>query len=158
MRSADDQGIAVTGTMPAPRPQQQWTRQDLVVLAGLAAIAVAGIGLGFAGAGRLQPVAGLALILALAYCLSSARRSIDYRTVAWGLGLQFLFALIVLKTPYGRAAFEAAGSVITRVLGYSVEGSKFVFGPLGEPDVWRRIVMTVLGPDGIAWDAFLTFL
>src|SRR5262245_11970558 len=158
MRSADDQGIAMTGTLPAPQPQQQWTRHDLLILAGLAAIAVAGIALGFAGASRLQPVAGLALILALAYCLSSARRSIDHRTVAWGLGLQFVFALIVLKTPYGRSAFEAAGSIITRVLGYSVEGSKFVFGPLGEPNVWRRIVMTVLGPDGAPWANIFAFM
>ena len=67
------------------------------------------IGLGFAGASRVQPVAGLALILALAYCLSSARRSIDYRTVAWGLGLQFVFALIVLKTDVGRAVFQSRG-------------------------------------------------
>ena len=147
----------MTGTVPAPRPQQ-WTRQDLLILGGLAGIAVAGIALGFAGASRLQAVSGLALILALAYCLSSARRSIDYRTVAWGLGLQFVFALIVLKTPYGRTAFEAAGSVITRILGYSVKGSEFVFGPLGQPDVWRRIVTTVLGADGAPWANIFAFM
>jgi CNT family concentrative nucleoside transporter len=148
----------VTGTVPAPRPQQQWTRQDLLILAGLAALGVASIALGFAGASRIQPIAGLALILALAYCLSSARRAIDYRTVAWGLGLQFLFALIVLKTPYGRAAFEAAGNVITRLLGFSVEGSKLVFGPLGEPAVWQRIVTTVLGPDGAPYANIFAFM
>jgi concentrative nucleoside transporter, CNT family len=148
----------VTGTVPAPKVRQEWTRQDLLFLAGLAAIAMIGIASGFAGASRIQPVAGLALILGFAYCLSSARRAIDYRTVAWGLGLQFLFALIVLKTPYGRAAFEAAGSVITRILGYSVEGSKLVFGPLGEPDVWRRIVTTVLGPDGAPYANIFAFM
>jgi CNT family concentrative nucleoside transporter len=148
----------VTGTVPAPRPQQQWTRQDLLILAGLAALGVASIALGFAGASRIQPIAGLALILALAYCLSSARRAIDYRTVAWGLGLQFLFALIVLKTPYGRAAVEAAGNVITRLLGFSVEGSKLVFGPLGEPAVWQRIVTTVLGPDGAPYANIFAFM
>ena len=148
----------MTGTVPAPKVRQEWTRQDLLFLAGLAAIAMIGIALGFAGASRIQPVAGLALILGFAYCLSSARRAIDYRTVAWGLGLQFLFALIVLKTPYGRAAFEAAGTVITRILGYSVEGSKLVFGPLGEPDVWRRIVTTVLGPDGAPYANIFAFM
>jgi CNT family concentrative nucleoside transporter len=148
----------VTGTVPAPKARQEWTRQDLLFLAGLAAIAVIGIALGFAGASRIQAVAGLALILGFAYCLSSARRAIDYRTVAWGLGLQFLFALIVLKTPYGRAVFEAAGSVYTRILGYSVDGSKLVFGPLGEPDVWRRIVTTVLGPDGAPYANIFAFM
>ena len=146
-----------TGTGPrVPNPQspiqssgrEPWTRTDLTLLGGLAAIAGVAIALGFAGASRIQPIAGLALILALAYCLSSAGRSIDYRTVAWGLSLQFVFALIVLKTDIGRAVFQSAGNVITRVLNFSVIGSDFVFGPLGNPDVWRRMVTTVLGAEG----------
>ncbi|HEY9467481.1 MAG TPA: NupC/NupG family nucleoside CNT transporter [Vicinamibacterales bacterium] len=148
----------MTETVTVTRAPQTWTRQDLVVLGGLAAIGGAAIASGFAGATRIQPVAGLALILALAYCLSSSRRAIDYRTVAWGLGLQFLFAIIVLKTPYGRAAFESAGGVITRILGFSVEGSKLVFGPLGEPAAWQRIVTTVLGPDGNQYASIFAFM
>ena len=148
----------MTETVSVPRARQRWTQRDFVVLGGLAVIAAVGIALGFAGASRIQPVAGLALILALAYCLSSARRAIDYRTVAWGLLLQFVFALIVLKTPYGRSAFEAAGRVYTRILGFSVEGSKLVFGPLGEPAVWQRIVTTVLGPDGAPWANIFAFM
>ena len=148
----------MTETVAVPRARQEWTQQDLLILGGLAAIGVIAIALGFAGASRIQPVAGLALILAFAYCLSSARRAIDYRTVAWGLGLQFVFALIVLKTPYGRAVFEAAGSVITRILGFSVKGSEFVFGPLGQPAVWQRIVTTVLGPDGAPWANIFAFM
>ena len=151
-------GDDVTETVAVPRARQEWTRQDLLILGGLGAIGVIAIALGFAGASRIQPVAGLALILAFAYCLSSARRAIDYRTVAWGLGLQFVFALIVLKTPYGRAVFEAAGSVITRILGFSVKGSEFVFGPLGQPAVWQRIVTTVLGPDGAPWANIFAFM
>ena len=50
---------------------------------------------------RLQPMAGLAADPGAGLRMSSARRAIDYRTVAWGLGLQFLFALIVLKTDVG---------------------------------------------------------
>ena len=133
-------------TETVPRARQPWTQLDLMTLGGLAAIAAISIALGFAGASRVQPIAGLALILGLAYCLSSARRAIDYRNVAWGLGLQFVFALIVLKTEMGRRAFKAVGDVITNVLGFSVEGSKFVFGSLGEPTVWKQIVTTVLGP------------
>ena len=116
------------------------------------------IAIGFAGATRVQPVAGLALILALAYCLSSARRAIDYRTVGWGLGLQFVFALIVLKTAAGRTTFEVVGGVITRVLNYSVEGSKLVFGPLGEPKVWADIVTRVLGPGGNQYANIFAFM
>ncbi|HVQ14641.1 MAG TPA: Na+ dependent nucleoside transporter N-terminal domain-containing protein, partial [Vicinamibacterales bacterium] len=104
------------------RPREAWTKLDLMVLGGLAGIAAIAIALGFAGASRVQPVAGLALILALAYCLSSARHFIDYRTVAWGLGLQFVFALVVLKTDAGRAVFQSAGGVITQILNFAYVG------------------------------------
>ena len=141
-----------------PRAPQRWMRQDVVILGGLAAIAAISIALGFAGATRIQPIAGLALILALAYCLSSARRSIDYRTVAWGLGLQFVFALIVLKTEVGRAVFQSLGGVITKILDFAFVGSSFVFGPLGNPSVWPKIVTGVLGPEGSQYANIFAFM
>ena len=143
---------------PHPTARQSWGRTDFVVLGSLAALAAVAIAIGFAGASRVQPVAGLALILALAYCLSAARRAIDYRTVAWGLGLQFVFALIVLKTEAGRTTFQAAGGVITRILNFAFVGSSFVFGPLGNPTVWSKIVTSVLGPDGTQYANIFAFM
>jgi CNT family concentrative nucleoside transporter len=145
-------------TETVPRARQPWTQQDLVTLGGLAAVAVIAIALGFAGATRIQPIAGLALILALAYCLSSARRAIDYRTVGWGLGLQFVFALIVLKTEIGRTVFQSLGGVITKILDFAFVGSSFVFGPLGNPAVWPKIVTGVLGPDGNQYANIFAFM
>jgi CNT family concentrative nucleoside transporter len=145
-------------TETVPRARQPWTQQDLVTLGGLAAVAVMAIALGFAGATRIQPIAGLALILALAYCLSSARRAIDYRTVGWGLGLQFVFALIVLKTEIGRSVFQTLGGVITKILDFAFVGSSFVFGPLGNPAVWPKIVTGVLGPDGNQYANIFAFM
>jgi CNT family concentrative nucleoside transporter len=141
-----------------PRARQSWTQQDVAILGGLAAVAAISIALGFAGATRIQSTAGLALILALAYCLSSARRAIDYRTVAWGLGLQFLFALIVLKTEAGRAVFQSLGGVITKILNFAFVGSSFVFGPLGNPAVWPKIVTGVLGPEGSQYANIFAFM
>ena len=137
--------------------RQPWTSRDLMVLGGLAAVAAAAIAAGAAGASRLQPIAGLALILALAYCLSSARRFIDYRTVGWGLALQLAFALIVLKTGAGQRVFQAAGSVITRVLDFAFVGSSFVFGPLGSREAWPRIMTTVLGEEGVQYGVIFAF-
>jgi CNT family concentrative nucleoside transporter len=148
----------VTETVSAPQVGQRWSSQDVVILGGLAAIAAVSVALGFAGATRIQPIAGLALILALAYCLSSARRSIDYRTVAWGLGLQFVFALIVLKTEAGRALFQSLGGVITRILDFAFVGSSFVFGPLGNPAVWPKIVTGVLGEEGNQYANIFAFM
>ena len=148
----------MTETVTVASARQEWTRQDLLVLGGLAAIAVLAVALGFAGATRIQAIAGLALILALAYCLSSARRAIDYRTVAWGLGLQFLFALIVLKTEVGRVVFQSLGGVITKILDFAFVGSSFVFGPLGNPAVWPKIVTGVLGPEGSQYANIFAFM
>ena len=130
------------------RLSQSWTRHDLLTVGGLAAVAAVAIGLGAVGLSRVQPVAGLAVILALAYCLSSARRAIDYRTVGWGLGLQFLFAIVVLKTSVGQLVFQAAGAYITKLLDFAYVGSSFVFGPLGNRDVWPKIMANVLGEEG----------
>ena len=138
--------------------EQRWSRHDGLILGGLLVIALIAVGLGFAGATRVQPVAGLAVILALAYCLSAARRSIDYRTVAWGLALQFVFALIVLKTTAGQAVFQNAGRLITKLLNFTYVGSSFVFGPLGNPDVWPKIMTNVLGAEGGQYANIFAFM
>lgn len=73
---------------------------------------------------------GLAAILAVAFLFSSQRRAIRLSLLAWGLGLQFGFAFLVLKTGAGRL-FEAASRVVNALLAYAEAGSEFVFGPLG---------------------------
>jgi len=78
--------------------------------------------------------------------------------VAWGLGLQFLFALIVLKTEAGRAVFQTLGGVITKILDFAFVGSSFVFGPLGNPAVWPKIVTGVLGPEGNQYANIFAFM
>jgi CNT family concentrative nucleoside transporter len=138
----------MTETQTHTRAAQAWTGRDAAIVAGLAVVAAVAIGLGSVGLSRVQPVAGLALILTLAYCLSSARHAIDYRTVGWGLALQFVFAVIVLKTGAGQAVFKALGQYITKLLDFAYVGSSFVFGPLGNRDVWPRIMTNVLGQEG----------
>jgi CNT family concentrative nucleoside transporter len=81
--------------------------------------------------GRFTGVLGLLTMLGLAYAFSTNRRAIRGKTVAWGLGLQIAFALFVLKADIGRRIFQAAGNAVNRLLSYSFEGSRFVFGELG---------------------------
>jgi len=80
--------------------------------------------------GRFTGVLGLAVILASAYLFSRRRRAIRFSLLAWGLGLQFAFAFLVLKTPFGKV-FELASAAVNALLGYAEAGSQFVFGPLG---------------------------
>jgi concentrative nucleoside transporter, CNT family len=83
---------------------------------------------------RLTGLLGLALIIAIGVALSRNRRAIRWRVVAWGLTLQVLFAIFVLRIPAGRALFHWLGDLVTAILGYSYVGSQFVFGELGKPN------------------------
>jgi concentrative nucleoside transporter, CNT family len=82
--------------------------------------------------GRLTGILGIATMLGLAFLFSTNRRAIRVKPVAWGLGLQFLFAVFVLKLQLGRAIFQRAGDAVNQLLAYSYPGSQFVFGDLGK--------------------------
>lgn len=70
-------------------------------------------------------------MLAIAYLFSKDRRAIRWRTVAWGLGLQIIFAFLVLRWSVGQAVLNHAGNGVNTLLGYSFAGSQMVFGTLG---------------------------
>ena len=80
------------------------------------------------GMRQRQPVVGAIVILGIAYACSTDRRAIDMRTVAWGLSLQVVFALIVLKTTVGQRVFATLGAGINKLLGFAGVGAAFVFG------------------------------
>jgi CNT family concentrative nucleoside transporter len=80
---------------------------------------------------RLLSLVGMIVILAICWVLSTDRRAIRVRTIAWGVGLQVALALFVLKTPVGQQLFSWVGARITRLLNLSFVGSEFVFGALG---------------------------
>jgi len=82
--------------------------------------------------GRFTGILGLLTMLGLAYAFSTNRRAIRLKTVAWGLGLQFVFAVFVLRIDAGRRAFQKAGDVVNHLLSYAFVGSQFVFGDLGK--------------------------
>jgi concentrative nucleoside transporter, CNT family len=82
--------------------------------------------------GRYTGILGLLTMLGLAYAFSTNRRAIRLKTVAWGLGLQFAFAVLVLRVETGRRIFQKAGDVVSQLLSYSFVGSQFVFGDLGK--------------------------
>src|SRR5262249_21759668 len=100
---------------------------------------------------------GAAVILAIAVAFSANRRAINWTTVAWGLSLQVLFALIVLKTAVGQRVFTVLGDAINRLLGFAGVGAAFVFGPLGDSSVWSRAMIGALGPPGAQYGVIFAF-
>jgi CNT family concentrative nucleoside transporter len=83
---------------------------------------------------RFTGLLGLIVIVAVAFVFSNNRRAIRPRVIYWGLGLQFGFAFLVLKTPIAEW-FKTLSNGVNSMLGYAIEGSKFVFGDkLGAPN------------------------
>jgi concentrative nucleoside transporter, CNT family len=107
--------------------------------------------------GLVQPLFGAVVILAIAVACSTNRRAINWRTVAWGIALQVVFALLVLKTSIGQRVFTTLGDAITRLLGFSRVGSDFVFGSLGNQPVWARVMNATLGDDAARYSMVFAF-
>ncbi len=74
------------------------------------------------------------MILLAAFLLSKNRKAIRFRIVGWGLGVQFLLALFVMKTQAGLWLIQNVSNAAVWFLNFAFEGTKFVFGPvLGDP-------------------------
>jgi concentrative nucleoside transporter, CNT family len=80
----------------------------------------------------------MVVFVALAWSLSTHRKLFPWRTVLWGIGLQFVFAVLILKTNTGERVFRFAGLAVNRLVGFANEGSQFVFGPLANPEALTK--------------------
>jgi concentrative nucleoside transporter, CNT family len=88
---------------------------------------------------KLVSLLGLIVFIAVAWGISSNRKLFPWRTVLWGLALQFIFALLILKTPWGAAVFDFTGRAVNKLIMFSNEGCKFVFGPMAADDSMKRV-------------------
>ena len=133
-------------------------RTEFLVIGAAVVVAAAALVLAqFGGVPRAQALVGLVVILGIAYLASTNRRAIHLPIIAWGLGLQFAFAVIVLKTSIGRVVFETLGAYITKLLGFAGVGAAFVFGPLGDAGVWGSVMNKTLGPAGAQYAVVFAF-
>ena len=82
-----------------------------------------------------KSIAGILLILAIAYLLSSNRKAIRLRVIGAAFALQAGFAALVLVTPWGRAVIGALSHGVSNLLGYAQAGIDFLFGNLAKPEL-----------------------
>jgi concentrative nucleoside transporter, CNT family len=107
---------------------------------------------------RFTGLLGLITFLGLAYAFSTNRRAIRWRTVAWGLCLQIVFAFLVIKWNTGQVILHNVSSVITSLLAHSVDGSSLVFGPLGTPGSPLAVLAFAVLPTIIFVSAFFAIM
>jgi len=87
---------------------------------------------------RLISALGIVAFIAVTWAISSNRRLFPWRTVIWGMILQFGFALFILKTTVGLWLFAGAKVVMDQLNVYANEGAKMVFGPLGSGEALNK--------------------
>lgn len=103
---------------------------------------------------RLIGLIGIFVLLSTAFLLSNNRSKINYKTVGWGFGLQFIFAFLILKTPIGKPFFGFFDKVITKLIGFSNNGANFLFG---DNPIFNSFAFRVL-PSIIFFSALMSIL
>ncbi|MBN1391581.1 MAG: hypothetical protein JW947_02130 [Sedimentisphaerales bacterium] len=79
---------------------------------------------------NLISLAGVFILLAFAWLLSSNRRNMNWRVIFWGIILQFIIAIFIFKVPVGSNAFLWVNDAVVKILNSASAGAKFVFGRL----------------------------
>jgi len=75
----------------------------------------------------MNGIIGVFVLLGIAYAISEDRRNVNFRLIIWGLSLQLVFAISILKTPIGKPLFGFLDKSISKLISFSNEGSSFLF-------------------------------
>lgn len=106
--------------------------------------------------------AGFIVFAGIAWLFSTDRRKISWKTIAWGVGLQFLFGLIIFRLPASHRFFLVLNDAVLVLLNASKAGSVFLFGPLaaspGETGSVGFILVFQVLPVVIFFAAFTSML
>jgi CNT family concentrative nucleoside transporter len=105
----------------------------------------------------LLSLAGMVVILLIAFALSSNRKAIRPRVVLSAFALQAGLAALVLYVPWGRAVLRGASAGVSNLLGYANEGTKLLFGPLATDALGQSFAIQAL-PVIIFFAAFIAVL
>ena len=105
----------------------------LAIAAGILLFGLAAYGLRDVIGVRGQAMAGVLCFFGLVAMFSSNLRAVNWRTIGWGVGLQIILALLVLKVPIVHSAFEKVKLLVVNFISFSDKGAEFVFGNLARP-------------------------
>ncbi|MCG7497513.1 NupC/NupG family nucleoside CNT transporter [Vibrio sp. Of7-15] len=87
---------------------------------------------------------GVMAIFSFAFLLSTDRRNIPVKTVAWAFALQVSFALLVLYVPTGKSALNAISQSVASIIDYGQVGISFLFGGLTSSNIGFVFAINVL--------------
>lgn len=108
--------------------------------------------------GKLMSLVGLLVLIGVAFALSNNKKKIQWRTVAVGVGLQLLFAAVILNTEVGVLIFQKARDFFVAILDFSIDGSRFIFGDLTKPAKFGFIFAFMVLPTIIFMSSLMSIL
>lgn len=103
-------------------------------------------------------VFGLAVLIGLTWLFSTNRSRVDWRLVGIGLALQLAIAAAVLLTPWGAGVFDALSSGFVKLLGFTTEGARFIFGDFSDPSKFGFVFAFQVLPTIIFFASFMSVL
>ncbi len=103
-------------------------------------------------------ILGLAVLIGIAFLFSNNKKKIKWQQVGLGIGLQILFAMFVILTPWGASVFNAIGNFFVKIISFTNEGSKFVFGGLAEQKNFGFIFAFQILPTIIFFSSLMSVL
>jgi concentrative nucleoside transporter, CNT family len=115
-----------------PKPPTPWSWR-VAIAAGILGIAVGAFLLREIIGPRGQALAGIFCFFGLVAVFSANLRAVNWRTIGWGIALQVVLAVLVLKVPLVHSALNVVKSVVNQFMDFSDKGSEFVFGNLAHP-------------------------
>jgi len=96
-------------------------------------------------------ILGITILLSIAFLFSNSRKNINWRIVITGLGLQLLFAVFVILTPWGSLVFDAIGSFFVKIISFTYSGATFVFGALANQSTFEQAFSEKLRLEGVGF-------
>ena len=113
---------------------------------------------GFGTESFLRGVLGIIFLIFTTYLLSNNKKAINWKTAGFGLILQLVLAIGVLKVSWIKTIFENAGKIFVKILDFTMEGTKFLFGDLVSPDNFGNVFIFSILPTVIFFAALTSIL
>ena len=113
---------------------------------------------GFSIESLLRGIIGMIILISISYMISKKRSAINWKAVIIGLAIQIILAVSVLKIPFVQSIFESAGKIFVKILDFTMEGTKFLFGDLVSAENFGNVFIFSILPTVIFFAALTSVL
>ena len=106
-------------------------------------------------------ILGIIVFLGICYACSSSKKNIQLKIIAWGISLQFITAILILGIPRWnikgplQSIFAGIAIGINKILSFSLEGTKFLFGEFMNPEKYGFVIVLEVLPVIIFFSALM---